>query len=133
VFTGYDFRVGDAVVLGAEFGVNFGGKDIKQTIGGVDYTADVQSQADLTARAGYVFGESLLIYGRAGLGRISDYAVRSGATSRKTKKDESGAVYGVGAEYSFGEHWGIRGEYTRFDGPKNLNRDQVLISALYHF
>jgi opacity protein-like surface antigen len=133
LFAGYDQRLGDAFVLGGELGVNFGGEDVKQTIGGVNYTAEVQSQSDLTLRAGYVVGEKLLLYGRLGGGRISEYAARSGAAARKVKKDESGVVYGVGAEYAFGDNWGVRGEYTRFDGSKDLTRDQLLASAVYHF
>jgi outer membrane immunogenic protein len=133
LFAGYDHRLGDSAVLGAELGVGFGGEDVKQTINGVNYTAEFQSQTDLTVRAGYVVGENLLVYGRLGAGRISDYAVRSGSAARKVKKDESGVVYGVGAEYAFGDHWGVRGEYSRFDGPKDLTRDQLLASVVYHF
>ncbi len=132
LFAGYDFRPTGSTVVGAELGVSFGARDVTNTIGGVSYVAEAQSQTDLTIRAGYVFGDNLLVYGRAGIGRLADYSVRASGGLR-LGTDETGAVYGIGAEYAFGDHWGARAEVARFDGPKHLNRDQALVSAVYHF
>ncbi|MCC7198890.1 MAG: outer membrane beta-barrel protein [Gammaproteobacteria bacterium] len=67
----------------------------------------------------YPFNPSFSIYGRFGLALLETEGVLSAAASGESdsvsaKTQRSSLLYGVGGEYSFMQHFGVRLEWTRY-------------------
>ncbi|MGE3143092.1 MAG: outer membrane beta-barrel protein, partial [Hyphomonadaceae bacterium] len=45
--------------------------------------------------------------------------------------DDEGVGYGVGAQYTFATGWGLRGDYTRHDGDRDLNTWGVALTRSF--
>jgi outer membrane immunogenic protein len=89
------------------------------------HTTSLESKIDwlaiASARAGFVVGERLLIYGKAGVAiaeekhtfnQVLTIVGDGGAsTSLNAKAVHTGVVGGVGAEYALGGNWSVKAEY----------------------
>ena len=64
-------------------------------------------------------------------GKLGAYLART--SSAPASEDNSGFVYGVGAEWTLNKDWGVRGEWTRYNnvggGGLGFNTDIDVISA----
>jgi OOP family OmpA-OmpF porin len=69
---------------------------------------------DVHGRLGFLFADTDLTVG---------LSVASGSDSRTETLDSIGAFYGVGAGYSFGEHWSLSLDFTRYDNVGDENED----------
>ena len=67
LFAGYDKKISDRVVVGAEAGLDFASDDeVQSSIAGISYSVDPKYSFDLTARAGYLANPQTLVYARGG-------------------------------------------------------------------
>jgi outer membrane immunogenic protein len=104
-----------------------GTQTFAQVVGGGigSATTSLESKIDwlaiASARAGFVVGERLLIYGKAGVAIAEEKhafneeltIVGSGTSnsSLNAKAVHTGVVGGVGAEYALGGNWSVKAEY----------------------
>jgi opacity protein-like surface antigen len=103
-----------------------GSQTFTQSFGGLESrTTSLESKMDwlaiASARAGFVVGERLLIYGKAGVAiaeekHIFDEALTivgqgTGNTRLNAKAVHTGVMGGVGAEYALGGNWSVKAEY----------------------
>lgn len=135
LFVGLDKKVTDKFVLGAELNAGFKDREVNVRTGTVNYKAEVGKTLDLTARAGFLATDNLLLYGRAGVSRYEVKREALDGTNRvlNVKKTETRPVYGVGAEYAFNDNISLRGEYLRRNGKSNVKTDDVKIAIAYKF
>jgi outer membrane immunogenic protein len=91
-------------------------------VGGATQTVSVNSKIDwlalATARAGFVTGSNLMLYGKAGVAIAEEsHGISISATPPPTdgsfsgKAAHTGVVAGVGGEYAFAPNWSIKAEY----------------------
>lgn len=125
VHVGYNWQSGQ-IVYGAEADVEFSTVDGGYRIAGPDGTDfDMDWQASVRARLGYVPTERLLIYGTAGVafGDLEYTYVNDETTFESFSSTEVGWTVGVGAEYAFTDNLTARLEYryTDFGDVSNLS------------
>ncbi len=120
-------------VFGAEAEWMWTGIRGSQTITGVDtafggtvvntFRSSIDWLAIASARAGFVVGERLLVYGKGGIAIASERHSVSSVETFTTTSDvfsmatsgsavHSGLAVGAGAEYALGGNWSIKGEYN---------------------
>jgi len=102
-----------------------GNQTFTQTSAFTSLTTSLESKIDwlaiASARAGFVVGERLLIYGKAGVAIAEEkhafnqvltiVGLGTSSTSLNAKAVHTGVVGGVGAEYALGGNWSVKAEY----------------------
>jgi outer membrane immunogenic protein len=102
-----------------------GNQTFTQTSTVTSLTTSLESKIDwlaiASARAGFVVGERLLIYGKAGVAIAEEkhafnqvltiVGLGTASTSLNAKAVHTGVVGGVGAEYALGSNWSVKAEY----------------------
>jgi outer membrane immunogenic protein len=131
VFAGYDWHLAPHIVVGTQAELNF---PISSHINNGYATIDSKRSIDLSARAGYLFGDKTLVYGRAGYSNVRasvnlpDEAYASGS--------QNGWMLGAGVERAVTKNITGRIEYRYTDlseGEGKWDRHQVLAGVAYHF
>lgn len=138
VFAGYDYGVGNNVIVGVEAGIGFGGKTLRGTpVAGLTAEIDPKWNYDVSARAGFLATPNLLVYGRLGYGaertRVSTVSTIEGVASASDKGWSDGILYGGGLEYGLNEAASIRTEYRHRDMDGGYAADQVLAGLAFRF
>jgi outer membrane immunogenic protein len=138
VFAGYDYGIGQNVLVGVEAGLGFGGKTLRGTpIAGLTAEVDPKWNYDVSARAGFLATPNLLVYGRVGYGaektRVSLVSTIQGVDSASDKGWSDGLLYGGGLEYGLNESASIRTEYRHRDMDGGYAADQVLAGLAFRF
>jgi len=135
-FAGYDLRVSERIVIGAEAGISGGDKKIESRIDTARVKVDPGRGYDVTARLGFLATDNLMLYGRAGWARQDferEIRFTNNATVIRSDKDVDGKLFGVGAEYAVSDNIAVRAEYDRTDFDGDRKRDRLLVSAAYRF
>lgn len=138
IYAGYDHRLGDRIVVGAEGSFDLSNNDkFRGTSSGASYIIDPKYSFDLTARAGILVQPDTLVYARGGYTnarvttRISDmFGVESEADNR------DGWLVGGGVERQLTSHVSARLEYRYADlseGDGNFDRHRALAGLTYRF
>lgn len=94
-------------------------------LGGSTVTSGLNTSTDWLAiasgRAGFVVGDRLLVYGKAGLALANEnhamngvevFGALSESLAASGKALHSGAVIGTGLEYALAGNWSVKGEYN---------------------
>lgn len=135
-YLGYDLQLG-SFVIGAEAGIGGGGRSLRQSGARGNYVLDPGLSYDVSARAGFVPVEGLLVYGRAGYRwqRSERRTIPTGASaaSLTTKQTERAVTYGAGAELLVDKHFSVRAEYNRTPYDRNLRANAFSLGAAYRF
>jgi len=137
-FAGYDHKVLDRVVLGAEasFSIALDDSSAGRSAGN-QITLDERYSFDLTARAGYLVTDDVLIYARGGYANSRVRTEIEQAGSIATRSDNrDGWLVGGGAEYAISPNIRARGEYRYSDfgsDGRNSERHQTLVGISYKF
>ncbi|MCW1383685.1 porin family protein [Novosphingobium sp. KCTC 2891] len=133
-FLGYDYQIGQHVVVGAQAELNFptGG-----TFGTSVASLDEKRSIDVSARAGYLVTPKTLVYVRGGYtnARLGT-RIDNGTTSTYASEDRDGWHVGGGVERMVTDHISARLEYRYTDlsnGDGKFDRHQVLAGAAYRF
>lgn len=137
-FAGYDHKVLDRVVLGAEAGFSVALDDSSAGLSaGNRVTLDERYSFDLTARAGYLVTDDVLIYARGGYANSRVRTEIEQAGSIATRSDNrDGWLVGGGAEYAISPNIRARVEYRYSDfgsDGRNSERHQTLVGVSYKF
>lgn len=138
VFAGYDHRIGSRVVIGAEAGIQAGTDDsIVRSNGAGRVTIDPRYSFDLTARAGYLLTDNMLVYARGG---YTNARVRTSiddvAGIRSASSHRDGWLVGGGIERAITDNISARVEYRYADlseGDGRFDRHQALVGVAYRF
>jgi len=135
-FAGYDHKVLDRVVLGAEAGFSIALDDSSAgRSAGNQITLDERYSFDLTARAGYLVTDDVLIYARGGYANSRVRTEIEQAGSIATRSDNrDGWLVGGGAEYAISPNIRARVEYRYSDfgsDGRNSERHQTLVGISY--
>lgn len=138
IYAGYDRRVGDKIVVGAEGSFDLSNDDkFRGTSAGSSYLIDPKYSFDLTARAGVLVQPDTLVYARGGYTNariktsISDMV---GVESEADNRD--GWLVGGGVERQLTSNVSARVEYRYSDlseGDGNFDRHRVLAGLTYRF
>jgi len=137
-FAGYDHKVLDRVVLGAEasFSIALDDSSAGRSAGN-QITLDERYSFDLTARAGYLVTDDVLIYARGGYANSRVRTEIEQAGSIATRSDNrDGWLVGGGAEYAISPNIRARVEYRYSDfgsDGRNSERHQTLVGISYKF
>ena len=138
IYAGYDRKVADRVVIGAEGGLDFASDDELHTSpSGNSFTIDPKRSFDLTARAGYLTDPSTLVYARGGYtnARTKNSLVTAAGTAT-AYDNRDGWLLGGGVERQFMSNASARLEYRYSDlseGDGNFDRHRVLAGVSYRF
>lgn len=137
-FAGYDHKVLDRVVLGAEAGLSVALDDSSTgRSAGNRITLDERYSFDLTARAGYLVADNLLIYARGGYANSrlrTETEQADGPAVRSDNRD--GWLVGGGAEYGISPNVRARLEYRYSDlgsDGRDSERHETLVGISYKF
>lgn len=138
VFAGYDYKIANSFVLGAEAGIHFGVDDevVSTTNVGL-VTIDPKRAIDLTARAGYLVDGKTLVYARGGYtnARVRT-TIEDEAGLRVASSDRDGWTVGGGVERAITDNISARLEYRYADlsdGDGKFDRHQALVGVAYRF
>lgn len=133
---GYDFSLAGVAVAGVEAGIGTGGRTVSQpSLAGGTYRLDPALTYDLTARAGFVPTEGVLVYGRGGYRWlktrriIADQLTGNGVD----KVTEKGFTYGGGLEYAATQAVSLRAEFMRTNFDRRLTQNKVALGLSYRF
>lgn len=137
-YAGYNHRIGERIVIGAEAGFTGTVDDrIRTTSTGNGLTIDPRHSFDLTARAGYLVTDKALVYLRGG---YANHRVRAsldtGTGSVRSSDSLDGWLVGGGVEYAITETVSARVEYRYSDfghNGGNYERHQTLVGVSYDF
>ncbi len=135
-YLGYDFQLG-RVVIGAEAGIGGGGRSLRQSGARGTYVLNPGLTYDISARAGVVPVEGLLIYGRAGYrwqqSERSTIPAGASAATLTTKQTERAVTYGAGVELQISERLSVRAEYNRTPYDQALRANAISLGAAFRF
>jgi opacity protein-like surface antigen len=113
-FGGYGYTFDNGLYLGGELGVNrTGGKAKIVSLGGVNVRERSSYDLSLTGRAGYVFGDSTLVYGLAGASQRQANYLLPNATRRNATV--TGRTFGLGVAQALSDNLIGRIEVDRTD------------------
>jgi len=137
-YAGYNYKITERVVIGAEAGINASvDNKIAARSGGNALTIDPLYDFDLSVRAGYLVTDKALAYVRGG---YTNNRVRSTLISTSGQVRESdnldGWQVGGGVEYALTNHISARAEYRYSDLGQNggqFDRHQGLFGISYNF
>lgn len=135
-YVAYDQQIG-AVVVGAEAGVNPGGRTLTANVPGGSIELDSRWSADFSVRAGVTVTPRLLAYGRAGYSlnryRIRGFAGGSPAPVVSEGETVDGITFGGGLEYALPGKMSVRAEYRRKELDGSLTSNQILGGVTLRF
>ncbi|UPK03929.1 outer membrane beta-barrel protein [Bradyrhizobium sp. 170] len=104
-------------ILATDIKGNAGGS----TVGGfldTTYTSKIDWLALASARAGFVVGDKLMLYGKGGLAiaeeqhtAVATQSLLAVSINYAGKAVHTGAVIGAGGEYAFAPNWSVKAEY----------------------
>ena len=137
-YAGYNHKLTDRVVIGAEAGFTATVDDrVRATSAGDALTVDPRYSFDLGARAGYLVTNKALVYVRGG---YANQRVRTsldtGTGIIRSSDNLDGWQIGSGLEYAISEKVSARLEYRYSDFGRNgsdYERHQTLIGVSYNF
>jgi len=124
------YRINDFFAVEGEIGFGLGGDDFDSTVPvdvlgtnvnvDLNTTLDVKSYYIAFARGILPVSEQFDVFARVGYGQATAEADIVGTAlgftaAGSVKEDASDLAYGVGAQFNFTEHDGIRADYTRLD------------------
>lgn len=138
VFVGYDAKIRDRFVVGAEAGLDVATDDeVQATAAGTNYSIDPKYSFDVTARAGYLVQPKTLLYVRGGYTNARNrVTIANGILNDSASKSESGWLVGGGVEHQVARNVSARLEYrySKFSesGGKD-ERHRVLAGLAYRF
>ncbi len=133
-FAGYDVQI-DRFVIGAEAGVEGGGRTVTQRGRTANYAVDPGLSYDLSARAGVAVIPNVLLYGRMGYRWLQTDRVTTPLVGASVRRDrvEQGVSYGAGAEFAIDRHFSLRAEYNRTPLSKDVRQNRFLMGATMRF
>ncbi|MBA4045655.1 MAG: hypothetical protein C0510_00265 [Erythrobacter sp.] len=137
-YAGYNYKLSEKVVIGAEAGFTATVDDrIRAASAGQSLVVDPRYSFDLTARAGYLVTDKALVYVRGG---YANQRVRTsldtGAGLVRDSDSLDGWVLGGGVEYAITDKVSARVEYRYSDFGQNggdYERHQTLFGVSYNF
>jgi opacity protein-like surface antigen len=148
VTAGWDIALNPDWVVGAGARLTVDGvEDGQRQLLGVNIATtkvSIEDQWGLTARAGRVIGERVLVFGEVGYEQFHVNAVRdlraqvcappSGCLISRFDGsfDEEMVTFGAGAEWALTDHWRLRGAYTYGDSDA-FDRNRFALSAAFRF
>ena len=138
LYAGYDKKVAERVVIGAEGGLDFASDDEAQTsAAGTTISLDPKYSFDLTARAGFLVAPGTLVYGRGGYtnARVRT-TVASPIGSQSDSDNQDGWLLGAGVERQIKDNVSARLEYRHSKFSEDEGKDQrnrVLAGLSYRF
>lgn len=131
VAAGYDVAIATNWRLGAEVGAGWTLGDGRNfTVGATTGSIDQGRDLDASLRLGYVVGDRMMIYGKAGWAN-SRYTARAGTVSARSNED--GFRAGAGIEHMLGQNIYAKGEYRYTSYGNNVDRHQLLAGLGYRF
>lgn len=138
IYAGYDKKINERVVIGAEAGLDFASDDeVQSSIADISYSIDPKHSIDLTARAGFLVDPQTLVYARGG---YTNAMVRTtitdatGTTSSSSSLD--GWLAGAGVERRLTDNTSARIEYrySKFsEDDSEDKRNRILAGLTYRF
>lgn len=137
-YAGYNYKVSDRFVIGAEAGFSGAFDDeVRAQTSGDSVTIDPRYSFDLTARAGYLVDDKTLAYVRGGYAnvRVRTTQVSDDATSH-TSDNLDGWLVGGGVERMLTDNISARLEYRYTDFGNNggqYDQHQALVGISYNF
>ena len=137
-YAGYNKTVGSNIVIGAEAGFGAALDDEVQTVSdGAALEINPRYSFDLTARAGYLASDKLLVYVRGGYANARVRTTLADAEGSVTSSGNlDGWLVGGGVEYALTDSISARTEY-RFQDLGNdggqYDRHQALVGISYNF
>lgn len=137
-YAGYNHKVADKFVIGAEAGFSGTVDDRARAVsGGGALTIDPRYSFDLTARAGYIVSEKALVYVRGGYAsqRVRTSIVTPAGLIRDSNSLD-GWLVGGGVEYAITDRVSARAEYRYSDFGNNggqYDRHQTLVGLSFNF
>jgi opacity protein-like surface antigen len=150
VIGGWDFRVGDAWVLGASARATLKGAKVFETSnipnGQIqDVDVAIEDQFGINARVGYVAADRIMLFAEGGYERFdvaANRTLRAPVCAPPTNNciisrndfsfKEDMWTLGAGAEWAINENLRLRGTYTYGDGD-GYNRNRFALTAAVQF
>lgn len=137
-YVGYNHKVTDRIVIGAEAGFSATVDDrVSATSAGQALTIDPRYSFDLSARAGYLVTDKALVYVRGGYANNRVRTTLAAATGTVSASDNlDGWQVGGGVEYAITDRISARAEYRYSDFGTNgghYDRHQTLVGVSYNF
>jgi outer membrane immunogenic protein len=138
IYAGYDKRINERVVIGAEAGLDFASDDeVQSSVAGTSFSIDPKYSIDLTARAGLLVDPRTLVYARGG---YSNARVRMNVSdaigTRSASSSQDGWLAGAGGERRLTDNTSARVEYrySKFsEGDGEDKRNRILAGISYRF
>lgn len=125
-FWGIDFNPGAAISLGGGynfnnyFGVEAGysksGESTINTYGFINSKETLKSSAAQLAVVGtFPFNDRFSLFGKVGTANTKiDYTYSSFGTTASASASKSHVMFGIGGQYNFNKHWGLRVQYIDY-------------------
>jgi outer membrane immunogenic protein len=137
-YAGYNHKVGERFVLGAEAGVSAAFDDeLRGLSAGNALTIDPRYSFDLTARAGYLVNDKTLVYLRGGYANTRVRTTLANDTGVVTTSDNlDGWIVGGGVERTLTDDISARLEYRYTDLGSDggeFDQHQALVGISYNF
>lgn len=137
-YAGYNHKLTDKVVIGAEAGFTGTIEDrVRATSAGDPLVIDPRYSFDLTARAGYLVTDKALVYVRGGYANARVRTTLDTGTGIVRGSDNlDGWLVGGGVEYALTDKVSARLEYRYTDFGNNggdYERHQTLVGISYNF
>ena len=138
IFGGYQFHKNFAVELGY---ADFGKADASGVVLSVPVSAEWKATAwDVSAVGILPVADKFSVFGRVGIAMWNvDLDVNAAGFPASQSSSGADPVYGVGAQYDFTNHFGLRGEWARYsnvgdsDTTGQTDVDVTGVSVLYRF
>ena len=131
---GYDLPIGNSAIIGGEFGIGSGGRDITTTQGSSRYVTHPGLTLDATARVGVKPVDKLLLFAKGGWGfqRVQTRLATLGGTSVE-KHGEHGFLWGAGAEYAVSKNVALRADFDRVSFNDHYKRTRLMAGINFRF
>lgn len=132
VLAGYDYKLSPHVVVGAQAELNF---PISAHFSDGATVIDPKRSIDLTARAGYLFGDKTLAYVRGGYSNVREETTLLNVPY-SASGSQNGWLVGAGIERAVTRNVTANIEYRYTDlseGDGKWDRHQALVGVAYHF
>lgn len=133
-YAGYGQTFGK-IYLGGEAEIGSADLSGSGTVAGLRSKLDANESWGLSARAGYLVNNDVLLYGRAGWQRSNyDVTVGTGTSKIKVGDNVDGYRLGTGVEYAVTDNVLARLEYnyTNYDDT-NFKQNQIRVGVAYRF
>ncbi len=137
-YAGYNHKVGERFVLGAEAGISAAFDDeLRGLSGGNPLTIDPRYSFDLTARAGYLVNDKTIVYVRGGYANTRIRTTLASDSGTVTMSDNlDGWLVGGGVERALTDDISARLEYRYTDLGSDggeFDQHQALVGISYNF